>query len=55
MLKRIHIHYTLQIPEGVRETVDRALERHVQKCPTARSLAAAVEFRWTADITEVAA
>lgn len=51
-LKRIHIHYTMKIPAGTREVVDRALDRHVSKCPTARSLAPAVDVRWTADITE---
>lgn len=51
-LKRIHIHYALKIPVGSRETVDRALSRHVAKCPTARSLAPGVEVTWSADITE---
>ncbi len=51
-LKRIHIHYDLKIPAGSREIVDRALSRHVEKCPTARSLSPAVDVHWTADITE---
>lgn len=51
-LTRIHVHYTLRIPAGSRETVDRALSRHVEKCPTARSLAGAVEITWEAEITE---
>lgn len=51
-LTRIDIHYTLRIPAGTRATVDRALSRHQDKCPTAQSLAAAVDIRWTADITE---
>ncbi len=53
VLVRIEVHYTLTIPTGSRETVDRALSRHVEKCPTARSLEGAVEVAWTADITEV--
>ncbi len=52
VLTRIDVHYTLRIPAGSRETVDRALSRHVSKCPTARSLEGAVEVAWTADITE---
>jgi uncharacterized OsmC-like protein len=52
-LTRIDVHYTLHIPAGTREVVDRALERHRDKCPTARSLAGAVAVEWTADITEV--
>ena len=53
VLARIEVHYTLNIPAGSRETVDRALSRHVEKCPTARSLEGAVEVAWTAEITEV--
>ncbi|CAN5643987.1 hypothetical protein BH23GEM10_BH23GEM10_14570 [soil metagenome] len=51
-LTRIDIHYTLRIPAGTREAVDRALSRHQERCPTAQSLAAAVDIHWTADITE---
>lgn len=51
-LTRIHVHYHLTIPAGTRDTVDRALERHVSKCPTAVSLRGAVEVTWSADITE---
>lgn len=51
-LTHIDIHYTLRIPAGTREIVDRALSRHQDKCPTAQSLRAAVEIGWTADITE---
>lgn len=53
-LTRIDIHYTLHIPAGSRETVDRALARHQDKCPTAHSLKDAVTVAWTADITETA-
>ncbi len=53
ILTRIGIHYELEIPAGSRETVDRALERHVSKCPTARSLAGSVQVEWSADIREV--
>ena len=51
-LTSIAIAYTLRIPPGTREAVDRALSRHQDKCPTAQSLAAAVAITWTADITE---
>ena len=34
------------------EAVDRALARHLEKCPTAASLKGAVEVTWTADIGE---
>ncbi|MBR9990853.1 MAG: OsmC family protein [Gemmatimonadetes bacterium] len=51
-LTRIDIHYTLRIPAGSRERVDRALARHREKCPTARSLAGAVIVEFTADVVE---
>ena len=53
VLEEIVVHYRLKIPASARATVDRALERHQRKCPTAQTLAGAVEVRWTADITEI--
>jgi len=52
VLTAIRVHYRLRIPAGTRETVDRALGRHQEKCPTAASLVGAVAVSWTADITE---
>lgn len=52
VLTRIHVHYTLRIPPGTREAVERALSRHKEKCPTACSLRGAVEVDWSADIDE---
>lgn len=54
VLTRIEVHYTLRIPPGSREVVDRALARHRDKCPTAASLRDAVKVEWSADITEEA-
>lgn len=52
VLTRVHVSYRLRIPAGTRETVDRALERHADKCPTAQTLKGAVDVTWEADITE---
>lgn len=52
VLTKIHVHYTLAVPAGQRDKVDRALETHAAKCPTAASLRGAVEVTWTADVTE---
>ena len=52
VLTGIQVSYTIQIPEGTRGTVDKALARHVDKCPTAQSLKDSVEFSWTAEIVE---
>jgi organic hydroperoxide reductase OsmC/OhrA len=51
-LVRIHVHYRLRIPAGTRDTVDRALARHRDKCPTAQSLAGSIAVDWTADVSE---
>jgi uncharacterized OsmC-like protein len=55
VLTRIHVHYTMVIPAGTRERVDRALARHVDRCPTAASLRGAVEITWSAEIDEAEA
>ena len=52
VLTRITVNYRLRIPAGTRETVDRLLAKHQDKCPTAQSLRGAVQIVWTADITE---
>ena len=53
VLTMIHVHYTIRLPQGAdREKVDRALETHVSKCPTAQSIKDSVEISWTADVVE---
>jgi organic hydroperoxide reductase OsmC/OhrA len=52
LLEEIVVHYRLRIPAEVRGTVDRALEQHASKCPSALALQGAIEVRWTADIEE---
>jgi organic hydroperoxide reductase OsmC/OhrA len=52
VLTAIKIRYQLRVPSGDREKVDRALETHQAKCPTAQSLAGAVHISWTADIED---
>lgn len=52
VLTAIRVHYTLRIPAGSRDVVDRALATHQAKCPTAESLKGAIAVSWTADVTE---
>ena len=52
-LTKIRITYRLRIPAKARETVDRALETHQSKCPTAHSLRDSVTISWEAEISEV--
>lgn len=53
VLTKIHVHYQLTIPAATRETVDRLLAKHGEKCPTAASLKGAVVVTWNASIIEV--
>lgn len=55
LLTKIVVHYQMRIPAGTRETVERLLSKHQDKCPTAQSLKAAVDISWTADIVEESA
>jgi organic hydroperoxide reductase OsmC/OhrA len=50
ILTAVRVRYTLRIPTGSREAVDRALARHQDKCHTAQSLRDSIEVSWTADI-----
>jgi uncharacterized OsmC-like protein len=45
VLKRIFVHYTLQAIEELRETVERVHHIHVDHCPVARSIRAAIDIR----------
>ena len=50
VLTEVVVRYTLRIPSDAEETVQRALERHQSKCPTAATLSGAVDVRWEADV-----
>jgi uncharacterized OsmC-like protein len=51
VLTKIHVHYTIRLPPGTdRDKVDRALETHVSKCPTAQSIKESVAVTWSADV-----
>jgi uncharacterized OsmC-like protein len=52
VLTRIHMHYRLAVPPGSRPTVEQALDRHVDRCPTALSLRGAVDVTWSAEVAE---
>jgi uncharacterized OsmC-like protein len=52
VLVRLHVHYHLAAPPGTRDVVEKALERHAARCPTAMSLKGAVAVTWEAEVTE---
>ncbi len=43
VLRRVHVRYKLKVPEDKRETVERVLEMHADRCPVARSIKGAIE------------
>lgn len=52
VLTGIHMRYEIRAPAGApKETIDRALQTHAGKCPTARSLEGAVEVTWEAGVS----
>lgn len=51
-LKRIRVHYRMRIPAGTRETAEKALARHQDRCPTASWMKGKVDVSWTAEIEE---
>ena len=53
VLREVKVHYHVRVPSEARERLDRALARHLEKCPTAASLKGAVTVSWTATIEEV--
>ena len=53
VLTRVHVRYSIRVPSESREVVDRALERHQSKCPTANTLQGAVDVEWSAEIEEI--
>jgi organic hydroperoxide reductase OsmC/OhrA len=52
VLTHIEVSYSLRIPHGTREVVERLLSKHQSKCPTAVSLQGKVQVSWKADIEE---
>lgn len=50
LLTKIHVHYTLRLPpDAPKDKVDRALETHVSKCPTAQSIKDSVAVSWSVE------
>ena len=43
VLRRVHVKYTLKVPEDKRETAERVHEVHADRCPVARSIKGAIE------------
>ena len=54
MIKRIHVRYELEVEPGTdRSRIDRAFERHMQKCPVYRSIHRAIDITTALEVAEV--
>ena len=42
MLRRVHVKYTLKVPEDKREIAARVHKVHADRCPVARSIKGAI-------------
>ncbi|MFQ5639611.1 MAG: OsmC family protein [bacterium] len=51
-ITKIRVVYHLKIPSGKRETAERSLALHQDKCPAAVTVKDAIEISWTANIEE---
>lgn len=51
-ITRIRLQYTIKIPAGSRDKVQRALETYAEKCPAYQSVKGCIECTWDADIRE---
>jgi organic hydroperoxide reductase OsmC/OhrA len=49
-LRRITVDYTLELPDGDRETAEEAHAAHAARCPNARSVSAAIDVVTTLSI-----
>ncbi len=49
-ITKIRIRYTFQVPGGLREKAERALEVYAEKCPAYLSVKDCIDVSWTAAI-----
>ena len=51
-ITRIRVRYALTIPRGMRETAERAVEKHPTGCPAANSVRGCIDLDIQAEIVE---
>ena len=52
-ITRIHVHYSLQVPEDKREDARNALEKYLSLCPSAQSVIGCIDILDEAVIEEL--
>jgi len=53
LLTKVHIKYTMKIPQGTRTQAERALAGHHAQCPVSQSVERGIRVEWSSEITEV--
>ena len=51
-ITKIRLHYTITVPPGSREKVDRALATYAEKCPAYQSVKQCIDCSWKAELVE---
>jgi organic hydroperoxide reductase OsmC/OhrA len=52
-ISRIRVRYRFRIPAGIREKIERVLDRYAAQCPAYQSVKGCIECTWGADIEEI--
>ena len=53
MIKRIHVTYHLKLKQDQRETAERVLGFHAEKCPVARTIQGCVDITTELDMEDI--
>ena len=51
-ITKIRMRYDIQVPQGARDKVARALNSYADKCPAYQSVKGCIDVSWEADISE---
>lgn len=52
VVTRIHVKYHMKVPKGKREAAERALSKHVERCPASESVRRGIAVEWESEIVE---
>ena len=52
-ITKIRIGFKMQIPQGMRDKAERALDNYADKCPAYQSVRGCIDVTWEADFEEV--
>ena len=52
VITTIRVKHHMKVPKGKRESAERALSKHVEKCPAAASVQRGIAIEWSSEIDE---